>query len=1291
MCQKFKHHSSCNLKSNFISHTTPTQSYLNALMKDVAILDSGATNHYLKGTTKTPTTKLVKFGPVVHLPDGDTMQATHSTSLQIPELSPTGSQAYLFPKLKSANLLSIGQFCDDGCNVNFNKHEATVVKNGKTLLKGIRNNNNGMWETPLPIATSHNHAPVPFTNAMANGIIKKETTVNDLINFFHAACFSPSTSTWINAIRRNYFLGWPGLTVKAVRKYLSPSPSTSKGHLDQTQKNQHSITIDPFNIPPAELDNVKHNVASAAIITLPTGKIYTDQTGKFPVTSGLGNKYVFILYDHDSNAILAETLKSRQGAEIKRAFLKLTGILKAKGLHPKFHILDNEASADLKQAIADQNIKFQLAPPNIHRRNAAERAIRTFKNHLIAGLSSVDKDFPLHQWDQLLEQAVITLNLLRPARINPKLSAYAYLFGLFNYNATPLAPPGIKCQIHEKPNQRKSWAPHSVDGYYLGPAMQHYRCFKVFVTKTNAQRICDTVEFFPTKIRMPETSALEQLKNSVDDLIHVLKTPKPKSPFLDFGCEQSNALQRLAELFSKNLANNQPNSPPHPPPTSVPRVDNSPTTNPVPPPRVNDTNTQHPPTPTPTGPPTEPASISPQQRQVTFHDQLTQTRHLPPATTPNHTKRRSRRLQQARRQTLLLHLATQRKYKDFTLNHIEKAIPKLFAHPVIDPQTGKSLEFRHLINHADPEMQRIWSLAMCKELGRLAQGYKNNNEATNCIEFISFDEIPPDKKPTYARIVAEVREQKADPNRVRITVGGNLIFYPHDKSQPTADITTVKLHINSTISTPGARYACIDIKNMYLNSHMKEPEFMFIDVKYIPQEFMDEYELHDKVHNGKIYVKINKGMYGLPQAGKLAHDQLKAHLVQYGYNPCPLTPGLWKHDTRPISFTLVVDDFGVKYVGAEHLQHLIKALKDAYEITVDMDGKYMLGMTLEWNYVKKHVDISMPNYIENMLKKFFHKTPSKHQAQPHQWIPPAYGQKVQYSHEPTPSPFLSAKDTTRIQQILGTLLYYGRAVDPTMLPAINDIASQQAKPTAATTQHLCQLLDYAASNPNTTIRFAASQMVLHIHSDGSYLSAPCSRSRAAGHFFLSNWPKDITKPDDPSPPTNGPVYTVCKTLRNVMASAAETELGALFYNGQDAIPLRHALIEMGHIQPPTPIATDNTTALGIVTSSIKQKRSKAMDMRFHWVQDRVRQNQFLVYWAPGNSNLADYFSKHHPAHHHKKMRHHYLINTATTTPNISYGSHFMQGCVPPENIHEDIRYKMCVQNHSSHNFPHKFT
>ena len=118
-----------------------------------------------------------------------------------------------------------------------------------------------------------------------------------------------------------------------------------------------------------------------------------------------------------------------------------------------------------------------------------------------------------------------------------------------------------------------------------------------------------------------------------------------------------------------------------------------------------------------------------------------------------------------------------------------------------------------------------------------------------------------------------------------------------------------------------------------------------------------------------------------------------------------------------------------------------------------------------------------------------------------------------------------------------------------------------------------------------------------------------------------------------------------------MASAAETELGSLFHNCQDALPLRQALIEMGHPQPPTPIATDNSTALGIVTASIRQRRSKSTDMRFHWVRDRINQNQFLVFWAPGATNLADYFSKHHAPYHHKKMRKHYLLNLAVKFPN----------------------------------------
>jgi hypothetical protein len=123
-------------------------------------------------------------------------------------------------------------------------------------------------------------------------------------------------------------------------------------------------------------------------------------------------------------------------------------------------------------------------------------------------------------------------------------------------------------------------------------------------------------------------------------------------------------------------------------------------------------------------------------------------------------------------------------------------------------------------------------------------------------------------------------------------------------------------------------------------------------------------------------------------------------------------------------------------------------------------------------------------------------------------------------------------------------------------------------------------------------------------------------------------------------------------MREVLSSAAEAELGALFHNGKEACPLRIALEEMGHPQPATPMATDNNTASGIATDTVKQKRSKAIDMRFYWIRDRVRQGQFQIYWSKGKTNRADYFSKHHPASHHQAIRSTYLYSP--TNPSRNY-------------------------------------
>ena len=124
------------------------------------------------------------------------------------------------------------------------------------------------------------------------------------------------------------------------------------------------------------------------------------------------------------------------------------------------------------------NKKYELTPPNMHRRNAVERAIRTYKNHVLAGLATCNPSFPISKWDRLLPQATLTLNLLQSSRVNPKLSAHAYIFGNLDFNRTPLAPPGTKAVIHKKSNTRGSWDYHGTDGWYVGPSMENYRCLK---------------------------------------------------------------------------------------------------------------------------------------------------------------------------------------------------------------------------------------------------------------------------------------------------------------------------------------------------------------------------------------------------------------------------------------------------------------------------------------------------------------------------------------------------------------------------------------------------------------------------------------------------------------------------------------------------------------------------------------------------------------------------------------------------------------------------------------------
>jgi hypothetical protein len=193
-----------------------------------------------------------------------------------------------------------------------------------------------------------------------------------------------------------------------------------------------------------------------------------------------------------------------------------------------------------------------------------------------------------------------------------------------------------------------------------------------------------------------------------------------------------------------------------------------------------------------------------------------------------------------------------------------------------------------------------------------------------------------------------------------------------------------------------------------------------------------------------------------------------------------------------------------------------------------------------------------------------------------------------------------------------------------------------------------QLLDYLATHPDATIRYHKSDMILHIHSDASYLSVSHARIGLGGLFYCGDKPPHADR-------LNGSILNAAAINKNIVVSAAYSYIGVCFQDAQSGAPLRATLIELGHHQPATPLRTVNSTAFGILNETIKQKSSKSMDMRHHRLTDRVRQTQFDVYWRLGKDNIGDYHTKHHSAQHHKDM--HPLILHQANILNV------LRGCV----------------------------
>ena len=284
------------------------------------------------------------------------MHSTHEGEIDIPNLPPAARTVHIVPDLSSHSLLSIGQLCDAGCIVEFTATTVTVKYNTLIVLEGTRTPSTQLWHIQLP---------EPPVTAQAN-IAVGSATATELVAFAHSALWSPALTTLATSLTKGYVANFPGLSSRTLRHNPPHSKATIKGHLDQSRKNQRSTKahlITPDAEPDSELDAEAFPASSPSgdrshfcytAVMEPTGQIYTDQTGKFVTPSSTGNNYLLVLYDYDSNAILAEPMKSRHATAILNAYKLIHAKLCAAGLRPKLQRLDNECSTVLKSCIGLQ-------------------------------------------------------------------------------------------------------------------------------------------------------------------------------------------------------------------------------------------------------------------------------------------------------------------------------------------------------------------------------------------------------------------------------------------------------------------------------------------------------------------------------------------------------------------------------------------------------------------------------------------------------------------------------------------------------------------------------------------------------------------------------------------------------------------------------------------------------------------------------------------------------------------------------------------------------------------------
>eukprot|EP00804_Cyclotella_cryptica_P002817 CCRYP_009355-RA/>CCRYP_009355-RA protein AED:0.29 eAED:0.33 QI:0/0/0/1/0.66/0.5/4/0/552 len=506
---------------------------------------AGARHDPFHSTTK-PSSK------VFLLPTGGTAQATHISQLMLNVRAPA-NQVDIVPNL-TQTLLSGSKFADAGVTdahtPGFGEYPYAKSPATSTTIPSS-------WTLPVYVVPSTKEIRALLASSRTREQhtilnVYKLPSIEQTIRYLHAAAGFTTKTTWMAAIWRGNYDTWPLVTIANVHKHFPQSEETQQGHMRSQRQGVRSTKTTlqaPANPPSHTAPSLPHH--DIYIKTYATrDTVYTDQTGKFPHLSSRGHRYQMILYHTNSNLIWVEPTKNRTEGELILARTRALSRMRACGLSPKRQVLDNEASAAYKQAILDSGMTYQLVPPDDHRRNVAKKAVQTWKDHFVAVLSGTADKFPLHLWCQLIPHMERQLNLLRQSNANPRISAYAHLYGPHDYNASPFVPLGTEAL---------TYAQHYSKGWVIGTSIEHYRCWKIWSPTTRSTCIAATVFFKHKYLTNPSMSPTDALIAAAANLAHVIKH---NAKAQHVGAKNLQDLQHLQQRFSD--AAKQPPLPPRP-------------------------------------------------------------------------------------------------------------------------------------------------------------------------------------------------------------------------------------------------------------------------------------------------------------------------------------------------------------------------------------------------------------------------------------------------------------------------------------------------------------------------------------------------------------------------------------------------------------------------------------------------------------------------------------------------------------------------------------------------------